>query len=170
MTSKARIVIAALSFSAAGFVGIVTREYYVHDAMVPTTGDVPTLGFGSTSYEDGSRVRMGDTIKPVRAVVLAANHIGKEEALFRASLPGVELHQVEYDLYVDWVYQYGSGAWLKSSMRRELLAGYYFTACRALLRYRKAAGFDCSTPGNKRCHGVWDRQLDRFATCVGAMT
>ena len=50
-------------------------------------------------------------------------------------------------------------------MRQSLLAGSYYAACKDLLKYRFAAGYDCSTPGNRRCAGVWSRQLDRFAVC-----
>lgn len=168
MNVNPRIVVAALSLSAAAFIGIATSESYTESAIIPTKLDRPTVGLGSTSYEDGSRVKLGDTIKPVRAIVLAGNHIAKEEAVFRASLPGVKLHQQEYDTYLDWTYQYGSGAWAKSTMRRELLAGNYRAACDALLMYRFSGGFDCSTPGNKRCAGVWTRQLKRHAACVAA--
>lgn len=165
VNSRARVAVGALSLSLVAFVGLVGHESYVGDAMIPTQGDRPTVGLGSTFWENGQPVKMGDRITPARAIVLAATHISKEEAAFRASLPGVALHQGEYDLYMDWVYQYGTGAWQKSSMRKHLLAGSYVASCKALLQYRYAAGFDCSTPGNKRCAGVWDRQLDRFAAC-----
>jgi GH24 family phage-related lysozyme (muramidase) len=148
------------------FVGIAVNEGYVDRAMIPTKNDVPTVGLGSTSYEDGSKVQLGDRITPVRAIVLASNHISKEEQVFRASLPGVKLHQGEYDLYMDWVYQYGTGAWSRSSMRRHLLAGSYKDACDALLLYKFSGGFDCSIPGNKVCAGVWTRQLERHQTCM----
>ena len=36
----------------------------------------------------------------------------------------------------------------------------------ALLAYRFSGGYDCSTPGNKRCAGVWTRQLERYETCM----
>lgn len=62
----------------------------------------------------------------------------------------------------------GTGAWQKSSMRRHLLQGQHRQACDALLQYRFAAGFDCSTPGNKRCMGVWTRQLERHRKCLEA--
>ena len=104
----------------------------------------------------------------MNALKKAQAHISKEEKIFRDSLPGVFLSQVEYDQYVDFSYQYGTGTWLKSSMRRELLAGNHRAACDALLKYRFAAGFDCSTPGNRRCMGVWTRQLERHAACMGA--
>ena len=54
-----RIAVAALSLSAAGFVGILLSEGYTDTAIIPTKGDVPTLGFGSTFREDGSRVQIG---------------------------------------------------------------------------------------------------------------
>lgn len=165
---NAKIAVAAMSLSAAAFVGLAVHEGYTDRAVIPTKGDVPTVGFGSTRHEDGSRVRMGDATTPVNALKKALAHIGKEEQIFRDSLPGARLSQAEYDIYMDFVYQYGTGTWLKSSMRRELLAGNHRAACDALLKYRFAAGFDCSTPGNRRCMGVWTRQLERHAACMGA--
>lgn len=161
-----RVQVAGLSLSMAAFVGIVVSEGYTDRAIIPTKNDVPTVGHGSTSYEDGTRVKLGDRITPTRAIVLASNHISSEERVFRDSLPGVKLHQGEYDLYMDWVYQYGTGAWRKSSMRRNLLAGEYRQACDALLLYKFSGGFDCSIPGNKVCAGVWTRQLERHKTCM----
>lgn len=165
---KIRHAVATLSLSAAALVGLFAHEGYSDKAYIPTKGDVPTIGFGSTVYEDGSRVRLGDTITPERAVRLAYSHTAKDEAKFKATLPGVVLTQIEYDIYIDFMYQYGQANWEKSSMRRHLLKGEHKQACDALLRYRYAGGFDCSTPGNKVCWGSWDRQLKRHAQCTGA--
>lgn len=190
-SNTARVVVAALSLSAAGFIGLVAHEGYTDQAVIPTQGDRPTLGFGSTFHEDGRPVRMGETTTPARALVIAKAHIGKDEAAFRASLAGASLHQAEFDLYLDWVYQYGIDAWTSSSMRREILAGNYPAACEALLAYRKLTSgrnegpgwtvskrndqgrpvrweFDCSTPGNRVCRGVWTRQLERHQKCLEA--
>ncbi|SNR73893.1 hypothetical protein SAMN05192560_0789 [Methylobacillus rhizosphaerae] len=163
-----RILVAALTLSASAFIGLVVSEGYTDKAIIPTVNDRPTLGFGSTYHEDGSAVKSGDTTTPVRALIKAQTHISKEETIFRASLPGVALSQAEYDLYMDWVYQYGTGAWSKSSMRRNLLAGQYRASCDSLLLYKYSGGYDCSTPGNKRCPGVWTRQLERHAKCLSA--
>lgn len=165
---RQRIAVGLLSLSAAGFAAWQTNEGFTTTAVIPTKGDVPTIGHGSTRYEDGSPVRMGDTITPQRAEVLARNLNSQAEKQFAASLPGVKLHQAEFDLYMDFIGQYGIGTWLKGSPRRDLLAGNYAQACRDLLKYRYAAGFDCSTPGNKRCWGVWTRQLERHAKCMAA--
>ena len=166
--SNVRVAVAALSVSLAAFVGWATHEGYTTNAVIPTKGDVPTLGYGSTVHEDGRRVQMGERTDPVSALKKAYAHISREEQRFRDSLPGVELTQAEYDLYMDFVYQYGSGAWATSSMRREVMAGNYRSACDALLRYRFAAGYDCSTPGNRRCMGVWTRQQARHKACLEA--
>ena len=166
--SRARMAVAGLALSAAAFIGIAIEENYTDSAIIPTKGDRPTLGLGSTFHEDGTPVKIGEKTTPVRALIKAGAHISKEEARFRASLPGVELHQAEYDIYMNWVYQYGTGRWTTSSMRKYLLVGDYRAACGALLLYKKSAGYDCSIPGNKICHGVWERQLKRHAACMGA--
>ncbi|WP_289140858.1 glycoside hydrolase family protein [uncultured Pseudomonas sp.] len=165
---RQRIAVSLLSLSAAGFATWQASEGYTPVAVIPTKGDVPTIGHGSTRYEDGSPVRMGDTITPARAEVLARNLNSQAEKQFAASLPGVKLHQDEFDLYMDFIGQYGIGTWRKGSPRKSLLAGNYAQACHDLLKYRFAAGFDCSTPGNKRCWGVWARQLERHAKCMAA--
>lgn len=187
---KQRIAVAVLSLSAAGFAGLALHEDYVGKAMIPTKNDRPTLGLGSTFHEDGTPVKLGDTTTPARAIVKAVAHISKDEKVFRESLPAVKLYQSEYDLYIDWLYQYGTDSWLQSPMRRELIAGNYIGACNALLDYRYLTTptptkgwepykfdknekpvrwrFDCSTPGNKVCRGVWTRQQERHQKCMAA--
>ncbi|NMY74170.1 MULTISPECIES: glycoside hydrolase family protein [Pseudomonas] len=166
--SRNRIAVGLLTMSLAGFGAWKASEGYTDTAVIPTKGDVPTIGHGSTRYEDGRPVRIGDTITPARAEVLARNLNSQAEKQFAASLPGVKLHQAEFDLYMDFTGQYGIGNWRASSMRRDLLAGNYAQACNDLLKYRYAAGFDCSTQGNRRCWGVWTRQLERNAKCRAA--
>ena len=161
-----RQAIAGLALSAAALIGLVVSEGYSEKAIIPTKNDRFTVGFGSTFHEDGKPVKMGDTTTPVRALIKVQAHVAKEEKVFRESLPGVALHQGEYDIYLNWTYQYGTGAWAKSSMRRHLLKGEYPEACKALLAYKFSGGYDCSTPGNKRCAGVWTRQLERYETCM----
>lgn len=172
MSARQRIAVGLLAVSAAGFGTWKASEGFTEVAVIPTKGDVPTIGHGSTRYEDGTRVRMGDTITRQRAEVLARNLLTQDEKAFAASLPGVKLFQDEFDLYMDFVGQYGMGTWRAGSPRRDLLAGNYVQACHDLLKYRFAAGYDCSTKvngqPNKRCWGVWQRQLDRHAKCMAA--
>lgn len=166
-----RKAVLTLALSAAGFATWIASEGFTSQPVIPTKGDVPTIGHGSTRWEDGTPVKMTDApITRKRAAELARNLHDQDEAPFRASLPGVKLTQGEYDVYVDFVGQYGIGNWRGSSMRRNLLAGEYRAACDALLKYRFAAGYDCSTTingkPNTRCWGVWTRQHDRHTKCI----
>ena len=177
----ARALVATLTLSAAGFATWQANEgdgpttvqpdgVVVHHPYVPTAGDVPTIGHGSTRYEDGTPVRLTDPpITRQRAEQLARNLNSAEERRFKASLPGVLLYQGEFDLYMDFVGQYGIGNWRTSSMRRHLLAGDYLRACQALPQWRFQAGRDCRLPQNwgpKGCKGVWTRQQKRHADCM----
>lgn len=140
---------------------------------------VPTIGIGSTQYppdfRNGSKVKLTDApITHEEALHISKWHAAKDEQFLIASLPNVELTQREFDIYLDFVYNFGRATWAKSSMRRELLLTankpleirpeHYRNACRALLRYRFAGGMDCSK--DKRCAGVWKRQQWRYKTCM----
>lgn len=167
---EGRTLVAALTISAAGFAGWLASEGFSPSPYVPTKGDVPTIGYGATRYEDGTPVRLSDPpITRERAEMLARSLLSQDERRFRESLPGVKLHQEEYDLYLDFVGQFGIGNWRTSSMRRELLAGNYEAACKALLKWRFQGGRDCSKPENwgpKGCKGVWTRQIERYELCM----
>ena len=179
--AAARVLVATLTLSAAGFASWQASEgdgpttvrqdgVVQHHPYVPTAGDVPTIGHGSTRYEDGTAVRLTDPpITRQRAEQLARSLHSEEEARFKASLPGVQLYPGEYDLYLDFVGQYGIGNWRASSMRRHLLAGDHLAACQALPQWRFQAGRDCKLPQNwgpKGCKGVWTRQQKRHADCM----
>lgn len=170
MTPRQRQAVTALTVSAAAVLATLGAEGFRSAPYIPTQGDVPTIGYGSTVYEDGKKVTLqDDPITKERAVQLVKNHKSKDEVMFRESLPGVKLTQGEYDLYMDFTYQYGITNWRSSSMRRHLLNGEYLQACNALPAWRKQAGRDCSLPQNwgpKGCKGVWTRQLERQAKCL----
>lgn len=169
MSPRARIAVVLLTISAAGFSAWKTSEGFTESPVIPTKGDVPTIGHGSTKYEDGTPVKMTDPpITRERGEILALNLLTQDERKVKASIPGVKLHPEEFDLYMDFVGQYGIGNWRKSSMRERLMESDYRGACRALLNWRFAAGYDCSTPGNKRCMGVWTRQKARYDKCMNA--
>lgn len=166
---KPRIAIAVLSLSAAGLVGIVVHEGYTDRAVVPTQNDRPTVGFGSTFREDGSPVQMGDTITPQRAVARTAAHIAKDEMGLRTCVTQ-PLTQGEYDVLVDFAYQYGTAATCRSAMVRHINAGEYEKACHGYTLYKMSGGYDCSTlingEPNRRCWGVWKRNLERRDRCL----
>lgn len=169
--NRPRIAIAALALSAAGFVGILQREGYTDTAIIPTVGDVPTVGFGTTGG-----VRMGDTTTPVKAATRALQDIGQYEGAIKQCVK-VPLYQAEYDIYTDLAYNIGPFNFCTggkfggtSGIVRRLNAGDYAGACNAILDWKKAGGFDCSTPGNKRCAGVWTDRLKSHSKCMAAQS
>ena len=170
MNPKLKLPIAALSMSAAALVTWVNHENYRPVAYIPTAGDRPTLGYGSTFHADGSPVKLGDKTDPVKALATAHKLMTKDEKALKASLPGVELTPGEFDLYLNWVGQFGIGNWHKpKSPRTYLLRGEHVKACDALLNWRFQAGRDCSLSANwgpKGCKGVWTRQQERHSKCM----
>jgi len=159
---------------------------------VPTQGDVPTIGHGSTYYEDGRRVTLADPpITRERARELAAWHLSDQYAkCVVKSLGETLVLPTELRLAFYHAGQFGCGAWASSPMARAYARQDYEGACKGYLSYkymtsdkRLGAGwqpyttagktryrFDCSTPGNKVCRGVWTRSVERFNQCMEAQT
>jgi lysozyme len=164
--SRVRIWIGGLSLSAAAMVALWNQEGWTEHAVIPVKGDVPTVGPGLTSRPDGSPVRMGDTIKPLDGARRSLAHLQKDEAGIKRCVTAA-LHQAEYDLMVDFAYQYGVPTLCRSSIVREANAGNYEKSCEAYLLYRFVAGRDCSLPGSG-CRGVWLRAQGRRNKCLGA--
>lgn len=156
-----------MTASAAFFVGLIQHEGFRSKPYRDSVG-VPTIGIGSTVYPDGRKVKMTDpAITKKQAIEYAKHHVSKDERRFQKLMPDVMLSQTEYDLYLDFAYQYGTHTFAKSSMLRNLKRGDYKAACKALLKYRFAAKRDCSIRKNG-CYGVWKRQLERHNKCMEA--
>ena len=167
MMSKTKVILVGLAASAAFFTSLIQYEGF-SSKPYKDGGGVATIGIGSTTYENGKRVTMADKpISQARAVEIAKNHISKDEQLFKQSLPGVKLSQTEYDVYLDFSYNFGHANWRSSSMRRLLIQGKHRQACDALLKWKYVAGRDCSIRKNN-CYGVWARQVNRHSKCMFA--
>jgi lysozyme len=143
-------------------VGLVTYEGYTEEAIIPVPGDVPTLGFGTTGG-----VKLGDKTTPPKALRRALIDIQKFEGAVKSCVR-MPLTQTEYDLLVDFSYQYGAATLCKSTMVREINAGNYEASCRGYLLYKRVAGRDCSLPGST-CRGVWVRSKARYDACMLAV-
>lgn len=173
MEVKHRVAVAALTMSAAAFVGLAQRESYTDKAIIPTKGDVPTIGFGTTEG-----VKLGDTITPPAALDRALKDVTKFEGAIKQCV-AVPLAQAEYDAYVDLIYNVGPGqpgvkdgfCWARrggpSTLVRKLNAGDYRGACRQILEWRFYKGQDCSQP-NKVCGGLWARRKETYLKCMEA--
>lgn len=167
MKNKTKVLAACLTVSAGFFAALIQYEGFSSKPYRDSVG-VPTVGIGTTQYPNGQRVKMTDApVTKDEAVEYARAHLSKDERRFRDSLPNVALSQDEYDIYLDFMYNFGAANWQKSSMRRHLLAGNHKAACQSLLRWKYAGGKDCSIRKNG-CYGVWKRQLDRHARCTAA--
>jgi lysozyme len=153
-----RMVIAALSLSAAAFGGLVVKEGFTTHAIIPVPGDRPTVGFGSTFNDQGQPVRMGDTITAPQAVLRSLAHIAKDETAMKACVTA-PLTQGEYDAYVSLVYNIGSDAFCRSTLVRLLNAGNYQAACDQILRWDRFQG--------KPLRGLTIRRQVEHKKCLG---
>ena len=156
--SKGRTAITALALSAAGLVGIMQYEGYKSAAYIPVPGDVPTIGHGTTRYEDGSAVKLGDRVTPERAQVLLRNDASTFERAVKRCAP-VPMYPYEYDAFVSLAYNIGEDAFCKSSLARKLNAGDYAGACREILRWDKFKG--------QPLRGLTIRRQAEYQQCTG---
>lgn len=145
--------------------GTVLKPYY-------DSAKVATIGVGTTVYPSGKKVKITD--KPIthkQATEYLQYHMKGDASVINQSLRGIKLSQDEYDVYADFVYQYGRASWSNSSMLRNLKQGKYVQACNSLLLYKyitkNGKKVDCSIASNK-CSGVWTWQVKRNKKCLGA--
>lgn len=148
-----RIQVAALSVSAAAFVGILAHEGYREQAYIPVPGDVPTIGFGTTEG-----VKLGDRTTPVQAMRRALRDLEKFDTALKQCVT-VPLHQHEYDAYLSLSYNIGSRAFCSSTLVRKLNTQDYAGACREILRWDRFQG--------RPLAGLTSRRQAEFKTCMG---
>lgn len=163
---KTRVAVVLLSMSAAAFVARMQTEGYSDRAIIPTKGDVPTIGFGTTEG-----VKMGDSITPTLALERALRDVNKFEGALKRCVK-VPLFQEEYDLYLDLSYNIGSGAFCSSTIVSRLNARDYQGACEGILMWKMytvdpKTKIDCSKP-NKVCAGLWTNRLALHERCMKA--
>jgi len=73
-------------------------------------GDDPwTIGWGATTYEDGSRVKKGDSISQERADALFIHHLERFEKLVMDALGNTVLNPNQFSALVSIMYNVGPG-------------------------------------------------------------
>ena len=149
---RTRNALAGLSLSAAALVSLVVSESYTDRAVIPVPGDVPTIGFGTTSG-----VKLGDTIKPPQALARALTDIQKFEGALKQCVK-VPLSQNEYDAYLQLSYNIGSNAFCTSTLVRKLNSGDYAGACSAIKQWDKFKG--------KPLRGLTLRREREYQLCI----
>lgn len=168
MSNKTKYIVTMLTAISLG--GVYYTQSKEGTVLVPYKDSVgvPTIGTGTTIYPNGQKVKLTDPkITKKQATEYLKIHIVKNAKIFNKTLLGIPLTQTEYDLYMDFTYQFGTGAWSSSSMLRNLKVKNYKAACTSLLKWKYAAKRDCSIRKNN-CYGVWARQVERYNKCMGA--
>lgn len=158
MQSNTRTKIAALVVSVSAVGGIAVHEGFRDKAYVPVKGDVPTIGYGSTTYEDGSKVKLGDTITRKDAEILFKNKLNVFEQGVRSCVK-VPLYQYEYDSFVSLSYNIGSKAFCGSTLVTKLNTYDYEGACKEILKWDKFQG--------KPLKGLTARRQHEYQQCMG---
>jgi lysozyme len=159
-----RVAVAALTLSAAGFVGLVQREGIELKAYAdPVHGwAVPTIGAGSTEG-----VKRGDTITPVGAVVRTLREAQTYENSLRGCITA-PLAQAEFDAYTQLAHNIGGRAFCTSTIVKRVNALDYRGGCNAILLWNRAGSQICSEPGNKVCGGLWKDRQRIHSLCMEA--
>lgn len=152
MRNIARYAVAGLSLKAAGLVSLANFEGFSGEAYIPVPGDVPTIGFGSTSG-----VEMGDKISVPEALERLMRDVENAESAIGQCVK-VPLSQGEYDAYTSFIFNVGGNAFCASTLVKKLNAGDYPGACLELKRWVYVDG--------KVVHGLVKRRNMEFQMCM----
>lgn len=79
---------------------------------------IVTIGWGSTMYTDGRKIKLGDTINEQQGEELLMWEL-KNKSI---ALAGLNLNQNQFDSLLSFVYNLGVGAFAKSTLKKKILA------------------------------------------------
>ena len=94
----------------AQFEGLRTKAYL-------DSGNLPTIGFGTTRYPSGDRVKMGDTCTKQQALEWLKSDVAAAEKSVD-DLTIDTINQNQFNALVSFVYNVGQGAYKTSTLRR----------------------------------------------------
>ena len=121
--------------------------------------NIPTIGYGSTFYEDGTKVTMGDSeITKERALLLLRNVVQKFEKSVTTSVK-VPINQNQFDALMSLVYNIGTGNFNNSTLLKLLNANKYEEAANEFLKWNKAGGKVLAGLMNRR-----QKEMELFLT------
>ena len=102
--------------------------------------NIPTIGWGNTFYEDGTKVKLGDQISKTDALKLLEVVANRDFADKIFPYIKVKVTQSQFDAMVSLAYNIGTGAFLKSTLLKKVNAGDFIGASEEFLRWNKAGG------------------------------
>lgn len=77
-----------------------------------------TIGYGSTMYEDGTKIRIGDGITKDKALAMLKWEVKNKSSVLRGmNLP---LNQNQFDALTSFIYNVGVGAFEKSTLLKKI--------------------------------------------------
>lgn len=99
-------------------------------------GGIWTIGYGTTHYPDGSKVKEGDTCTEEQAEEYLRSDLEEFERCVSLAVRD-PLTQHQFDALVSFVYNVGCGAFRKSTLLRMLNDGADMSAAEQFLRWNK---------------------------------
>lgn len=84
------------------------------------SANIPTIGFGTTVYPDGTKVKMGDKITKKEAEEYLYDHINKHVIPYIDKLVKVPLKQNEVDALVSLIYNIGATNFKNSTLLKKI--------------------------------------------------
>jgi lysozyme len=102
--------------------------------------NVPTIGFGSTFYPDGRRVKLGDKITIQEAESILLHDIKRFEKEVRNAVK-IEISDNQLSALVSFVYNVGASAFRKSTLLKKVNANPTdLTIHNEFMRWTRAGG------------------------------
>lgn len=152
-----RKTLGAIVVSAALLAGISQHEGFRKDAYEPVKGDVPTVGYGTTQYPDGTKVQLGDKVTRKQAEEYLKNDVDKFKSALQKCIK-VPLSEGEANAYLSLAYNIGAGAFCKSTLVKKLNTYDYQGACQEILKWDKFQG--------KPLRGLTIRRQEEYKQCL----
>jgi lysozyme len=128
-----------MKFSEEGFKILEEEEGWRENPYLCPAG-VPTIGYGSTVYEDGTPVKLSDpAITEERGKELVNAHF-KKSVYPAISLVKVPLSQNQFDALCDIVYNIGIGNFSKSTLLKKVNAADWEGAAAEFKKWNMGGG------------------------------
>lgn len=91
-------------------------------------GGKPTIGYGATYYQDGSRVNLGDVITLQRANELLLNILSQFERDVSTLLHGIPVNQNQFDALVSLAFNIGLESLAQSTLLNKVKSNHNDTS------------------------------------------
>lgn len=157
MLKNNRKPLAAFAIATSLIAGVKVHEGYREEAYKPLPNDVPTIGYGTTRYPNGSPVKMQDKVTRQQAEELLMNDIQGFRKAMLACIK-VPLAENEAEAYTSLTYNIGSSAFCKSTLVKKLNTYDYQGACQEILKWDRFQG--------KPLKGLTTRREAEYKLCI----